>query len=97
MIRKNVNSKKRKKTGSYFLFHASAAVWTEWVEAGTCSTTCGPGTINRTRTCTPPPTPEGLDCDSIPGDENGDKLTGLGACEIERCRGELGKVKLQNS
>ena len=56
-----------------FINHLSIAVilpvagnFSEWSDWGPCSSSCGTGTQNRTRTCTnPPPINNGSDCEGF--------------------------------
>ena len=56
-----------------FIYHLSIAVilpvagnFSEWSDWGPCSSSCGTGTQNRTRTCTnPPPINNGSDCEGV--------------------------------
>ncbi len=73
------------KKASLFVFSVVNGGWSEW-SSGPCSTTCGPGFVNKTRTCTnPAPVGEGLDCATNPF---GDRLDNV-ACNVQDCPSKI--------
>ena len=75
----------QRNNGIIFVLFVVHGAWSDWVD-GSCAETCGPSTMDQTRTCdNPAPDHGGDDCPNNPADST---QTGV-ACDLGPCPSKL--------